>query len=66
MSDNSLNVKPGERVVIKPEAREAVGGAAGVVVGTRDVPPPGLVVAVDGKRAINSVVAPEDVERPDA
>lgn len=61
MSDTS-NVKPGERVVIKPEAQQAVGGTAGVVVGTRDAPPPGLVIAVDGQGGHNAIVAPEDVE----
>lgn len=59
--------KPGERVVIKPEAQAAVGGVEGVVVGFRDEPPAsGVVVAIDKKVCDNAVVAPEDIERVEA
>ncbi len=65
MTDEEPTPKPGTRVVIKPEARPAVGRAEGVVVGVRDAPPPGVVVAVDGKGPSNAVVAPEDLEQRD-
>lgn len=62
-----VNIKPGERVDIKPEAQAAVGGEAGVVVGFRPEPPAkGVVIAVDKKGGNNAVVAPEDIERPES
>lgn len=59
--------KPGDRVIIREEeAQRAVGGTCGIVVGDTNGQPHEhggkVIVAVDGPRTDNAVVAPADLQ----